>query len=131
MHYRVIYILRRNGFAELGNRRTYAENYFCYDSRFVIALLQEISKNAGEIQREKIGIWVMQNLVGCFYDGIQATNDFFVKYMDNIKYKEVFRKQKKDYLNAIEDNYIKNFSAKVQRIAEERTAVIQQYARQP
>ena len=108
----------------------YAENYFCYDSRFVIALLQEISKNAGEIQREKIGIWVMQNLVGCFYDGIQATNDFFVKYMDNIKYKEVFRKQKKDYLNAIEDNYIKNFSAKVQRIAEERTAVIQQYARQ-
>ncbi len=23
MHYRVIYILRRNGFAELGNRRTY------------------------------------------------------------------------------------------------------------
>ena len=50
--------------------------------------------------------------------------------MDNIKYKEVFRKQKKDYLNAIEDNYIKNFSAKVQRIAEERTAVIQQYARQ-
>jgi len=105
----------------------YAEKYFCHDSQLVIALLQETGKDIDEIEKEKIGIWVMHNLVDCFYEGVQATNDFLVKYTNNIKYKDLFRKNKKEYLSAIEDSYIERFSAKTQKIAAERTVVVRQY----
>lgn len=107
----------------------YAEQYFCYDSQLVIALLQETGKDVEEIEKEKIGIWVMHNLVNCFYQGLRANNDFLVKYTDNIKYKDLFRKNKKEYLSAIEDNYIEKFSVKTQRIAAERTNIVRQYAK--
>lgn len=108
----------------------YAENYFCQDSRLVIALLQELSKDAEEIEREKIGIFVIHNLVNCFCNSLQADSDFLVKYTDNIEHKDLFRKNKKDYLAVIEDDYIGNFSEKTQRIIADREAAIKQYVEQ-
>lgn len=108
----------------------YAENYFCQDSRLVIALLQELSKDAEEIEREKIGIFVIHNLVDCFCGSLQADSDFLVKYTDNIEHKDLFRKNKKDYLAVIEDYYIGNFSEKLQKIIADRKAAIKQYAKQ-
>ena len=108
----------------------YAEDYFCQDSRLVIALLQELSKDAEEIEREKIGIFVIHNLVNCFCNSLQADSDFLVKYTDNIEHKDLFRKNKKDYLAVIEDDYIGNFSEKTQRIIADREAAIKQYVEQ-
>ena len=105
----------------------YAEDYFCQDSRLVIALLQEISKDAEEIEREKLGIFVIHNLVDCFCGSLQANSDFLVKYTDNIEHKDLFRKNKKDYLAVIEDYYIGNFSEKLQKIIANREAAIKQY----
>ncbi len=107
----------------------YAEDYFCQDSRLIIALLQEISKDAEEIEREKIGIFVIHNLVDCFCGSLQTDSDFLVKYTDNIEYKDLFRKNKKDYLAVIEDDYINNFSEKTQKIISDREAAIKQYVK--
>lgn len=107
----------------------YAEDYFCQDSRLIIALLQDISKDAEEIEREKIGIFVIHNLVDCFCGSLQTDSDFLVKYTDNIEYKDLFRKNKKDYLAVIEDDYINNFSEKTQKIISDREAAIKQYVK--
>jgi len=106
----------------------YAEEYFCQDSRLVMALLQEINKDAEEIEREKVGIFAIYNLVDCFCGGIQADSDFLVKYTDNIEHKSLFRKNKNVYLSVIENDYATQFSAKTQKIIADRTAVIKQYA---
>ena len=95
----------------------------------VIALLQELSKDAEEIEREKIGIFVIHNLVDCFCGSLQTDSDFLVKYTDNIEYKDLFRKNKKDYLAVIEDDYINNFSEKTQKIISDREAAIKQYVK--
>lgn len=107
----------------------YAEDYFCQDSRLVIALLQEISKDAEEIEREKIGIFVIYSLVDYFCGSLQADSDFLVKYTDNIEHKDLFRKNKKDYLAIIEDGYISIFSEKNQRIIADREVAIKQYVK--
>ena len=108
----------------------YAENYFCQDSQLVIALLQELSKDAEEIEREKIGIFTIHNMVECFCGSMQADSDFLVKYTDNIEHKDLFRKNKKDYLAVIEEDYISNFADKTQKIIDTRAAAIKQFAEQ-
>ena len=106
----------------------YAENYFYQDSRLVIALLQEIKKDAEEIEREKVGIFAIHSLVDCFCGSLQSDSDFLIKYTNNIEHKDLFRKNKKDYLAVIEDDFINNFADKTQIIIEARTAAIKKYA---
>lgn len=45
-----------------------------------------------------------------------------------VETKDLFRKNKKDYLAVIEDDFINNFADKTQIIIEARTAAIKKYA---
>lgn len=64
----------------------------------------------------------------CFCGSLQSDSDFLIKYTNNIEHKDLFRKNKKDYLAVIEDDFINNFADKTQIIIEARTAAIKKYA---